>query len=51
MLSIIIIIIRVIVIIIAIIMIIISINIIRRPLGGERRCEVAPSTFARRSQG
>ena len=25
--------------------------IIRRPLWGERRCEVAHSTFARRSQG
>ena len=24
---------------------------IRRPLWGERRCEVAHSTFARRSQG
>ena len=24
---------------------------IRRPLWGKRRCEVAPSTFARRSQG
>ena len=29
----------------------ITIIIVRRPLWGERRCEVAPSTFARRSQG
>ena len=34
-----------------VILIIMLILIIRRPLGGKRRCEVAPSTFARRSQG
>ena len=40
-----------IIVIIMIIITIILIIIIRRPLGGKRRCEVAPSTFARRSQG
>ena len=36
---------------IRIIITIMIIIIIRRPLWGERRCEVAHSTFARRSQG
>ena len=39
------------VVIVVMITIIIITTIIRRPLWGERRCEVAPSTFARRSQG
>ena len=44
------IIVTIIIIIVGIIIVIIII-IIRRPLWGERRCEVAHSTFARRSQG